>query len=90
MTSDVGEQSGEAEYQIYDMCRTISQQFKAGNCMGMLSCDGFDYVVFDESLSNRELVPLRQLLPYFRNGEPIPIRQKYETNSYHASSRVSS
>jgi len=49
--------------------------------MGLLSCDGFDYIVYDESLGNRQLVPLRQILPHFRNGEPIPMRQKYETNN---------
>ena len=75
-TTDSMELPVESGSQIYDICGTISQQFKAGNCMGMLSCAGYDYVIFDEYLGGRDLIPLRQILPCFRNGEPIPMKQK--------------
>ncbi|KAK0617701.1 hypothetical protein B0T14DRAFT_274448 [Immersiella caudata] len=66
----------EPESQIYDICKTVAQQLEAGSCMGLLSCSGYDYLVFDEALGGRDLVPLRQILPCFRDGRPIPTRQK--------------
>jgi hypothetical protein len=68
--------SEEAEGHIYDLCRTISQRCEAGNRIGVLSCARYDYVIFDEAGRDGELVPLRQILPHFRNGESISTKQK--------------
>ncbi|KAK4208982.1 hypothetical protein QBC37DRAFT_451409 [Rhypophila decipiens] len=65
-----------SEIEIFNICQTIEQNFRAGDYMGCLSCGNFDYLIYSEAGRDRELVPLWQLLPFYSDGKPIPTRQK--------------
>jgi len=65
---------------MFNICQTIEQEFTNGDKMGLLSCGHCDYILlYDERLGDRELIPLRSILPTFRNGQPIPTRQRSVT-----------
>lgn len=70
------------EGDLFNICQTIEQEFQSGDQIGLLSCGDCDYIMYDEALGNRELVPLRNILPHFRNGQPIPTRQRSVTPAF--------
>jgi len=64
------------EGEVFDICQTIEREFQEGDRIGSLSCGNCEYVMYGEARGDRELVPLRGILPCFRNGQPIPTVQR--------------
>ena len=62
--------------EVFNICQTIEQEFEKGDRIGSLACGECDYVMYGDVPGDRELVPLRTILPYFHNGQPIPTAQR--------------
>jgi len=71
--SNVPKHSPEGE--VFSICETIERAFQKGDRIGSLACGDCDYIMYGDAPGDRELVPLRNILPFY-NGKPIPTAQK--------------
>jgi len=71
----------ESEGEVFNICQTIEREFQKGDRIGSLACGDCDYIMYGDDPGDRELVPLRTILPCFHNGQSIPTAQRYLTIS---------
>ena len=65
---------------VFNICQMMERKCQKGDLIGSLCCGDSEYLMYGEGPGDRELLPLRTLLPCYREGELIPIAQRYGAN----------
>jgi hypothetical protein len=64
------------DVELFDIRYEIEREFKKADRIVPPTYDDCNYLKYGDAPGDRELVPLRNILPHFHNGQPIAIKQK--------------